>query len=205
MLLREYDIDEHITKSNPNKQDDIVKGLKIINKDISDIDDNNTYKIMIPRAHARMETSIKPKLDELESVEHYSIYIVKQIGSIQNRRDTILFCNFPSSDRLFKVILHTDGGVSFEKSEHKYMLRVTDELDRRIILGYCMMYQVELRWLSYGDKKPMWRDYSNALNYRADMMAKRLKHGPINTSIIKYNNLKAFEENANIFSKVVLI
>lgn len=205
MLLREYDIDEHITKSNPNNQDDIVKGLKIINKDISDIDDNNTYKIMIPRAHARMETSTKPKLDELESVEHYTIYIIKQIGSIQNRRDTILFCNFPSSDRLFKVILHTDGGVSFEKYEHKYMLRVTDELDRRIILGYCMMYQVELRWLSYGDKKPMWRDYSNALNYRADMMAKRLKHGPINTSIIKYNNLKAFEENTNIFSKVALI
>ena len=83
MLLREYDIDEHIVKSNPNKQDDIIKGLKTINKDISDIDDNNTYKIMIPRAYARMEISTKPKLDELESVEHYSIYIVKQIGSIQ--------------------------------------------------------------------------------------------------------------------------
>ena len=106
---------------------------------------------------------------------------------------------------MFKIILHTDGGASFEKSEHKYMLRVTDELDRRIILGYCMMYQVELRWLSYGDKKPMWRDYSNALNYRADMMAKRLKHGPINTNIIKYGNLKAFEENTTIFSKIALI
>lgn len=203
MLLKEYDIDEHIIKSNPNKQDDIINGFKQINKDTSDIE-NNTYKIMIPRAHARMETNTKPNIDELESVEHYTIYIVKQIGSIQNRRDTILFCQFPSSDRLFKVILHTDGGASFEKSEHKYMLRVTDELDRRIILGYCMMYQVELRWLSYGDKKPMWRDYSNALNYTANEMPKRLKHGPINTDIIKYNGLKPFEENT-IFSKVALI
>ena len=203
ILLREYDIDEHIAKSNPNKQDKIINGFKNIEKDTSDIE-NNTYKIMIPRAYARMETNTKPRLEDLDNIDHYSIYIVKQVGSIQNRRDTILFCQFPGNDRLFKVILHTDGGASYEKSEHKYMLRITDELDRRIVLGYCMMYQVELRWLSYGDKKPMWRDYSNALNYRADEMPKRLKHGPINTNIIKYNNLRPYEENT-IFSKVVFI
>lgn len=203
LLLREYDIDEHIMKSNPYKQDKVVDGYKRIEKDTSDIENIN-YKIMIPRDHARMESNIKPKLEDVESLDHYTIYIVKQVGSVQNRRDTLLFCQFPNNDRLFKIILHTDGGVSYEKSEHKYMLRITDELDRRIVLGYCMKNQISLKWLCYGDRKPCWSDYDNALNYTADDMPKRLKMGSMNKIHINYRNLKPYEENT-IFSNLVLI
>ena len=164
-----------------------------------------SYEIPIPRAHARMDNTSRVLPDQVMALEHYSIYITKQIGTVRNRRDCFLYCRFPSSDRLFKIILHMDGGVSYEKAEHKYMLRVTDELDRRIVLGFCKKYQSQLKYACYSDERePNPFILMNAAEYTHKMMPVRIKSGSAGNNF-RYPHLEPYEESYNIFSKVVLI
>ena len=46
----------------------------------SDSGDDFVWKLCIPKAHARLETDVLPKLDDVEKVEHYEIYVFKQVG-----------------------------------------------------------------------------------------------------------------------------
>ena len=174
-----------------------------LNRRISDSEYFN-WKLCIPKAYARMETDEQPRLDEVESVDHYEIIIFKQIGTARNRRDCFVLCKFPNTDRYFRIILHMDGGVSYVKEEHKYMLRCTDELDRRIVLGFCMMYSGNLTGYSYSSNpRPNWWMQNNALEYRAKDMPKRLKQGSKGNDF-SYTDLEPYEEHT-IFRNLAFI
>ena len=183
----------------------LIAGINDINHATDDTDYFN-WAVRIPKAYSRMESDVKVKPEEVDKVDHYTIHITKQIGSPKNRRDCFLYCKFPNSERLYKIILHMDGGVSYEKSEHRFMIRETDELDRRIVLGFCKMYQGNLLSYCYSNNgtpdKWMLR---NATSYRCNHMAKRIRQGSENNSY-PYHNLKPYEEaNRNIFSNLAFI
>ena len=199
-----YSIHEYYTNRSSSYMGNMEDELEKLNNNIDD-DEYFSYEISIPRAHARMEDESRVPPDQAKAVEHYSIYITKQIGTVRNRRDCFLYCKFPSNDRLFKIILHMDGGVSYEKSEHKYMLRVTDELDRRIVLGFCKKYQGQLKTACYSnERQPNIYILKNAADYTHKMMPVRIKSGSIGNNF-KYPHLEPYEESYSIFSKVAFI
>lgn len=199
-----YSIHEYYANRSSVYINNAEDRLRKINNNIED-SEYFSYEIPIPRAHARMEDKSRVLPDQVKALEHYSVYITKQIGTVRNRRDCFLYCKFPSNDRLFKIILHMDGGVSYEKSEHKYMLRVTDELDRRIVLGFCKKYQGQLKTACYSDdREPSIFILNNAAEYTHEMMPVRIKSGSAGNNF-KYPHLEPYEESYNIFNKVAFI
>lgn len=199
-----YSIHEYYANKSSAYMRNVEDGLKRLNNNTEDIE-YFSYEIPIPRAHARMEDETRVLPDHALTIEHYSIYITKQIGSIHNRRDCYIYCKFPSNDRLFKIILHTDGGVSYEKSEHKYMIRITDELDRRIVLGFCKKYQGQLKMACYSDeRKANIFILKHAADYTYRMMPIRIRSGSVGNNF-DYSNLKPYEECYNIFTNVAFI
>lgn len=198
-----YSITERHVHRGASYQQQLNTNLIKLDRELDDTEYFN-FKIMIPRDHARMESDKPVHPNDVENVEHYTIYITKQIGTSRNRRDCFLYCKFPGSDRLFKVILHMDGGVSYDKMEHKYMLRETDELDRRIIIGFCKLYQHMLKNYCYDyHDKPDWWILSYAAEYTHKDMPKRIKTGSMGNNF-PYKDLKPYEE-CNIFAAVALI
>ena len=198
-----YSISERYLHRGASYYQQLAINLNKLNRDLAD-DEYFNWKIMIPRDHARMESDEYVHPNDVEKVEHYTIYITKQIGTARNRRDCFVYCQFPGSDRLFKVILHMDGGVSYEKMEHKYMLRVTDELDRRIVLGFCKMYHGNLTHYCYEDY-PRYNYWilSNAADYTCKDMPKRIKTGSAGNNF-PYRDLKPYEEHT-IFTNITFI
>ena len=137
------------------------------------------YPILIPRAYAREETDVRTtKLEEIKEIDHYELYITKQIGSVQTRKDSFLYVKLPKSGNYIPIILHVDGGVSFQPITKKFALREFDELDRRIILGYCRKYHSTLVWACHDDKhrNKFWLQ-TEATYYRASDQPKRFKLG----------------------------
>lgn len=199
-----YSIHEYYANKSSSYMGNMEDELKKLNDNTED-SEYFSYEIPIPRAHARMEDESRVLPDQVNSLEHYSIYITKQIGTVRNRRDCFLYCKFPFNDRLFKIILHMDGGVSYEKTEHKYMLRVTDELDRRIVLGFCKKYQGQLKSACYSDEKePNIFMLKNAAEYTHKMMPVRIRSGSAGNNF-KYPHLEPYEESYSIFAKVAFI
>lgn len=199
-----YSMHEYYANKSSAYKQTIDKEIQNLNNNIED-SEYFSYEIPIPRAHARMEDDTRVLPDHVKGLDHYSIYITKQIGTIRNRRDCFLYCKFPSNDRIFKIILHMDGGVSYEKSEHKYMLRVTDELDRRIVLGFCKKYQGQLKAACYSDERePNIFILKNAAEYTYKMMPMRIKSGSAGNNF-KYPHLEPYEESYSIFAKVAFI
>lgn len=156
----------------------------------------NEYAIRIPRSWARGEENSRPKeFDEVEKIPHYELRIERQVGTSRNRRDTYVYFKLPKSGRYVAIILHMDGGVSFKADEHKYLVRETDELDRRIVLGFCKKHQYTLKDACYSDKE----SYSvkiDALCYRASHMPKRIRQGSENIKrYLLSDTLEPYEEN----------
>lgn len=183
---------------------EINDAIRDINCSIEDTD-CNLYELCIPRDHARMESCKRVCIEDARCINHYSIYIAEQIGSVRNRRDCLLLCKFPTSDQLFGVYLFMEGGVNYVKYEHKYMLRVTDELDRRIILGFCLKYQDQLKRACYNHT----RDQDGylllaAADYTYKMMPVRIKHqrGSFDP---QYKTLEPYEERATKFINSIAI
>ena len=87
-----------------------------------------------------------------------------------------------------------NGGVSFKPDEHKLLIRETDELDRRIILGFCKKHQWSLKDACYEDKEDF-SIKSDALCYKASYMPKRIKQGSENRNIVYLDKLEPYEEN----------
>ena len=206
MIYRLFSENNDIYHRGPAYNQRLVSGMRRINQDISDTD-RFIWEIKIPREYARMESDKKVKHTDIDNVSHYTIFITKQVGTPRNRRDCFLYCRFPNSDRLYKIVLHMDGGVSYEKNEHRFMIRETDELDRRIVLGFCKIYQGNLVQYCYSDNsEPDVWILRNAASYRSSYTAKRIKQGSLNNSY-PYKNLAPYEEASvnNIFSKLVLI
>lgn len=136
--------------------------------------------LCIPRAYAREETKEIP--EDASEVPHYELYITKQIGTWKNKRDADVYFKLPKSGRLIRIILHYEQGASYDNKYHTMLIRETDELDRRIVLGFCIKYSHLLRELCYA---PGYNDISrrdrlitDARYYNVSMMQKRLKPGP---------------------------
>ena len=91
-----------------------------------------------------------------------------------------------------------DGGVGFDKMFHKDIIRETDALDRRIILGFCLKNYGLLLSASYknGHKGCKSGLETQAKWYKADNMPKRFKTGPDGSDVTKwYKDLEPYEEN----------
>lgn len=169
----------------------------------------NEYSLLIPKEWARGESSgYLGSQERVEEVPHYELYIEKQIGSYRNRKDTFVFLRLPRSKKVINIVLHKDGGVSFDKQFNKYVLRELDELDRTIILGFCDKYHDILVQACYKDGRDPYLDRM-AATYKASNYKKRIKRGPSgndNTDFyIKNGGLNYIEEDCGIFNMVKLI
>lgn len=154
------------------------------------------YPIFIPRAYAREETNVRTrKPEDIENIDHYTIYITKQIGSVQTRRDTFIYVKLPKSGNYIPIILHVDGGVSFQPITKRLALREFDELDRRIILGYCRKFHSTLVWACHDTqhRNRTWLQ-NEAAYYRVSDQPKRFKLGSEGNDFTRfYKNLKPYE------------
>ena len=169
----------------------------------------NEYKICIPKAYAREEVKEFPEMKELESVPCYELYIENQVGSSRTLRSTYIFWKLPKTGRLVAIELFSSGGVAFKRDEHKFIIRETDELDRRIVLGFCLKHSGSIISASHGGYTDQLTMQLSARRYKASDMPKRLKQGPMKRSpnveyIIRKIGLEPYEEKT-IFSNVALI
>lgn len=156
----------------------------------------NEYALRIPKAWAREETDNRPtNPEDVINIPHYELRIEKQIGSYRNRRDTYVYFKLPKSGTYISILIHPDRGVSFDKRFHTALIRETDELDRRIILGFCKMNDESLKRASYEDYEDEHLK-SRALCYKASDMPKRIKQGPYSWTLFA-EPLKPYEEFAN--------
>lgn len=163
------------------------------------------YTLRIPKEYAREESNKIPK--DPSTVPHYELYIERQVGSYKNRRSTYIFWKLPKTGRLVAVELLMDGGVDFKKDEHKYILRETDELDRRIILGFCLKYQSLLKDECYSDDEPSVDLWLYARHYKVSEMPKRIKKGSTGrdmTPIYRKLGLEPYEESG-LFNQVQFV
>lgn len=162
------------------------------------------YAIYIPKAYARGEVNDYPRLQDLESgsIARYELYITDQVGSPQCRRNTYIYLKLPSG-RMAAIVLYTDRGVGFEPRDHKFVLRELDELDRRIVLGFCRLYQYSLRDACHG--------YSNwnrtwlkdqARSYNASKQPKRFKQGREGRDMRQYYGSVAPYDESSIFDNL---
>ena len=181
-----------------------IEGINRMERGLNNTD-SHIHEILIPRDYARMEVDHRPSKDNLHSIPHYTIYIIRQLDN-RPRTDCMVLCKFPNSDKLFKISLLVHGGAQYDKTEHKYMIRETDELDRRIVLGFCILYQNALEQACYSDsndpKTYSYIDYYG-YSYTAKMMSKRLKTGELNRRF--FPEEKPLYEHNTIFSNVVFI
>lgn len=146
----------------------------------NEVDDSSieSFSIFIPRDYARGTTNTYPRANELEDVPNYKLIIFKQVGGVYTRKPTYVLWELPSG-RLVSIILYPDGGIDFKQDEHKFILRETDELDRRIIKGFCKMYSSTLKYASHTPyKKDKYLSLISAAHfYKASKMPKRIKMG----------------------------
>ena len=170
------------------------------------------YSIYIPRAYARGESNewIR-KPNEIQSLDHYELRITRQIGSVQTRKDSFVYIKLPKSDTSAAITLHTDGGISFHPSTKRLVYREYDQLDRRIILGFCRKFQSMLFSACHDDEQRHrnWLEYQ-ASRYRFSDQPKRFKQGSEGNDFSRfYKDLKPYEllakESSNIFMNIRFI
>lgn len=176
----------------------------------------NEFKLSIPKKYARGESTKRIKYNEVDKVPHYELFVEPQVGSSLNRRGTDVYFKLPKSGRLVRIIIYPDWGVEFDPKFHKYIIRETDELDRRIIIGFCIKYQSTLRDACYPDNKEdgklddtsimMMQMYASY--YKASDMPKRLKTGKLGDDETEWYKmmgmLKPYDE-CGMFSEVAFI
>lgn len=176
----------------------------------------NEFKLSIPKKYARGESTKRIKYNEVDKVPHYELFVEPQVGSSLNRRGTDVYFKLPKSGRLVRIIIYPDWGVEFDPKFHKYIIRETDELDRRIIIGFCMKYQSTLRDACYPDNKEggeisdtrKMLIQMDAADYRASDMPKRLKTGRLGTDFTNFYKLHGWLEpydECGMFSEVAFI
>ena len=171
------------------------------------------YSIYIPRAYARGESNewIR-RPEEIHNLDHYELRITRQIGSVQTRRDSFVYIKLPKSNTSAAITLHNDGGISFHPSTKRLVYREYDQLDRRIILGFCRKFQSILFSACHDEsfKNRNWLEYQ-ASRYRATDQPKRFKLGSEGNDFSRfYKNLQPYElvstnELANIFENIQFI
>lgn len=169
----------------------------------------NEYALLIPKKWARGESNeALGRQEDIARIPHYELHIERQIGSWKTRKDTYVYLRLPKSRMLVNIVLHVDGGVSFDPKFHKYVLRETDALDRRIIMGFCNKYHQFLVQACHSDKgRDPYLDRS-ASYYKASDSPKRLKYGSNGRDLSDFyrlnGGLEPYEESS-IFKDVVFI
>lgn len=171
---------------NSNKQEPFLEG----------------YFIHIPKAYAREETKENP--DDLSKVENYELFIDKQLGSSNTPRPTNIYWKLPESGKYIAIELYRDGGLDYKPGpEHSFALRETDELDRRIVFGFCRKFHTSLIHACHSRYKENDLSMINAARYyKASDMPKRIKIGKGKTDLswfYKYS-VQPYEE-FGIFSE----
>lgn len=120
-------------------------------KILFDDETTETALLRIPRQHARTNTPYEKGFEGLDDVECYRLHIFSQVGDPYNtRRDTYIILELPSG-LMVPIILYWNGGVDFDPAGRKYINREYDELDRRIIRGFCTRYKNSLKCMSHND------------------------------------------------------
>lgn len=157
----------------------VVDATRTIHEATSDKDIFFKYALYIPKQYARGEVKEYPSREELESgkMPRYELYVTDQVGSTYCRRNTYIYLKLPSG-KMVAIILYPDYGVGFEPRDRKYILREYDQLDRRIILGFCRYCQSQLREACHGeaDRKEWWLKME-ARCYNSKKQPKRIKQG----------------------------
>lgn len=139
--------------------------------------DNPLYigSLYIPRAYAREETKIAPK--DASLVDHYEIALIRQTNDSE-KTSTYVFARLPKTGEFVAVEIFKFGqGADFLKRDHTKILRGTyDELDRRIIKGFCIKNAKSLIFNSHTVENGivMWLK-PEAKFYKASDQPKRLK------------------------------
>lgn len=167
------------------------------------------FILRIPRDYARGNTTTRPTYKKICEVPHYELHITHQVGSSYTRKPTYVYWTLPKSKRLVAIVLHPDGGVEFKKDEHKFIIRETDELDRRIILGFCKKHQSSLTDACHDFERGedyYWDLVARASIYKASDMPKRIKTGKGSSDLTWFykNSLEPYEE-CGIFDEVHFI
>lgn len=185
------------------------------NFSIGKVERLNEFEVRIPIESSRKgKGALSPSSDRINSVPCYQLYVEEQIGTSRNRRDTNIYFKLPKSGKLIRIILHMNQGVSFDPLYHKELLRETDELDRRIVRGFCLKYQSTLMdacYPPYNSRSDYQRELKlHGLHYRCTDMPKRLPRSGdqgIDSSRF-WKDLKPYEESnvdCGIFSNIVFI
>lgn len=165
----------------------------------------NEYALRIPRAYARGESTKMVSRNDIPKIPCYILYLEPQIGRNYTRKPTYVYWELPKTKRLVAVILHPDGGVDFKKDEHKFIIRETDELDRRIILGFCRKYHYHLINACHDDSdsgEPRFELKLASELYKASSMPKRIKTGKSTDLTWFYKDILQPYEECGIFSNV---
>lgn len=111
----------------------------------------NSITLRIPRECARNNIYCFDRIEDLSYIECYEIYIFNQVGdALLTKKDTYLLLELPSG-RIVNILLYHDEGVDFDPAQRKYILKEYDDIDRRIILGFCIRYKNSLKCLSHYD------------------------------------------------------
>lgn len=204
MTLKEYE----------DIKDTLDVEIACSNFSIGRVEKLNEFEVRIPIESSRKgKGSLCPTLDESKNIPSYQLYVEEQVGTSRNRRDTNIYFRLPKSGDLIRIILHMNQGVSFDPIDHKKLLRETDELDRRIVRGFCLKYQSTLMdacYPPYNSRIDYQRDIRlKALHYKSTDMPKRLPRSGdqgIDSSRF-WKDLKPYEESVDcgIFSKVAII
>ena len=182
---------------------------------------NHGFSILIPRAYAREESNERIfNIEDARKVDHFELFIRRQVGTYMSRRVANVFFKLPKSGRTVSVVVYPDGtGVEFEKSLRKYVLRELDELDRRIILGFCRKWASNLHFACYHDDYRSTRIKESlqqcGLEYKASMQPKRIRAGGIaggrdnvGSFYGKFEDFEPIDEvyiDTSIFANVVLV
>lgn len=137
-----------------------------------------------------------------------------------SRRVANVFFKLPKSGRTVSVVIYPDGtGVEFERSLRRFVLRELDELDRRIILGFCRKWASNLHFACYHDDYDSTRIKESlqqcGLEYKASMQPKRIRAGGITggrdnigSFYRRFEDFELIDEaytDTSIFAGVVLI
>lgn len=190
---------------------ELKTALRNLDRDLADA--NPSIRVLrIPVANARLESSSEiTKLSDLDNLECYKLFLPEQIGvssdTKHNLNGNFIFFKFPKSDSLRTLLLYSDGGIDFVKYEHKFILRESDELDRRIIAGFCKLYNMQITEYCETGKVEQgihgpYLEYE-AMKYTSKMQPKRLKLGHSDRLMYEsYNDFADEAFNVNMFSDV---
>lgn len=181
-----------------------------MDKLLYDNEEINVSLLRIPREYARNNEHFtlahQYDYESLDMVECYNLYLYHQVGDhLLTKKDTYVLLKLPSG-KIVSIILYYDGGVDFEPSQRKYVLREYDALDRRIILGFCNSCSHSIKEVSHNPMTdPIVKGHlgHTAMLFKEKDLNKRIKTGRegVYPRVLNGRDLMPYEE-MGIFESV---